>query len=103
MSSFQNSESIKQAMYEELQNILSPDTNVRTSAEERLSQLKFTEGKRIEIKCRDSVIDSGCVCLVRIWRLPVRVHHEPEFRVEPASIGCCDAEEVRGIVLVLQR
>lgn len=44
MSSFQNSESIKQAMYEELRNILSPDTNVRKSAEERLSQLKFTEG-----------------------------------------------------------
>lgn len=45
MSSFQNSESIKQVLYEELQNILSHDSNVRTSAEERLSQLKFTEGE----------------------------------------------------------
>lgn len=35
-------------MYEELQNILSPDSNVRKSAEERLSQLKFTEGECFE-------------------------------------------------------
>lgn len=44
MAAFQNSDSIRKAMYEELQNILSPDTYVRTSAEERLAQLKFTEG-----------------------------------------------------------
>lgn len=44
--SLQNS-AVKQAIYEELQNILSSDTNVRTCAEERLSQLKFTEGKTI--------------------------------------------------------
>lgn len=49
MSSFHNSESIKQAIYEELQKILSPDSHVRTSAEERLAQLKFTEGEHIAL------------------------------------------------------
>lgn len=41
---FQSGESIKQALYEELQNILSPNTVVRVSAEGRMKQLEYTEG-----------------------------------------------------------
>ncbi|CAD7093271.1 unnamed protein product [Hermetia illucens] len=41
---FQNADSIKQALLEELQNILSSDTATRTSAEGRMKQLEFTEG-----------------------------------------------------------
>lgn len=43
---FQNSDSIKQALYEELQNILSTsDTAIRQSAEQHIKQLEYTEGK----------------------------------------------------------
>lgn len=41
---FQSGESIKQALYEELQNILSPDKVIRTGAESRMKHLEFTEG-----------------------------------------------------------
>ncbi|XP_058829276.1 importin-9 isoform X2 [Topomyia yanbarensis] len=40
----QNADLIKQAMFEELQKILNPDGEIRRQAEERLAQLKFTEG-----------------------------------------------------------
>ncbi|XP_041783157.1 importin-9 [Anopheles merus] len=39
----QNSDAVKQAMFEELQKILHPDSDQRKSAEARLAQLKFTE------------------------------------------------------------
>uniref|UniRef100_A0A182QSB7 Importin N-terminal domain-containing protein n=1 Tax=Anopheles farauti TaxID=69004 RepID=A0A182QSB7_9DIPT len=39
----QNSDAVKQAMFEELQKILNPDSEQRKSAEDRLAQLKFTE------------------------------------------------------------
>ncbi|XP_053689715.1 importin-9-like isoform X2 [Sabethes cyaneus] len=39
-----NADLIKQAMFEELQKILNPDGETRRQAEERLAQLKFTEG-----------------------------------------------------------
>uniref|UniRef100_A0A182N2B4 Importin N-terminal domain-containing protein n=1 Tax=Anopheles dirus TaxID=7168 RepID=A0A182N2B4_9DIPT len=39
----QNSDAVKQAMFEELQKILNPDSEQRKSAEARLAQLKFTE------------------------------------------------------------
>lgn len=42
---FQSGESIKQALYEELHNILNPDKDIRTGAEAHISQLKFTEGE----------------------------------------------------------
>lgn len=41
---FQSGESIKLALYEELQNILSPNTQIRQAAEERMKQLEITEG-----------------------------------------------------------
>lgn len=41
---FQSGESVKQALFEELQNILSADKNIRTSAEGRIKHLEFTEG-----------------------------------------------------------
>uniref|UniRef100_A0A6B2EI92 Putative importin 9 n=1 Tax=Phlebotomus kandelakii TaxID=1109342 RepID=A0A6B2EI92_9DIPT len=41
---FQNADKIKEAIYEELHNILNPDTSIRSSGEERLAQLKFTDG-----------------------------------------------------------
>lgn len=41
---FQSGESIKQALFEQLQNILSADKDIRTSAEERVKHLEFTEG-----------------------------------------------------------
>ncbi|XP_058460644.1 importin-9 isoform X2 [Malaya genurostris] len=40
----ENADLIKQAMFEELQKILNPDGEIRRQAEERLAQLKFTEG-----------------------------------------------------------
>lgn len=42
---FQSSESVKQALFEELQNILSADKDIRTSAEAKIKHLEFTEGK----------------------------------------------------------
>ncbi|XP_055384402.1 importin-9 [Condylostylus longicornis] len=42
--SFQNADSIKQALYEELQNVLNPDADIRNQAEARVKQLEFTEG-----------------------------------------------------------
>lgn len=42
----QNADLIKQAMFEELQKILNPNGEIRRNAEERLAQLKYTEGKR---------------------------------------------------------
>ncbi|XP_005178289.2 importin-9 [Musca domestica] len=41
---FQNAESVKQALFEELQSLLSSDSAVRQSAEQRMKQLEFTEG-----------------------------------------------------------
>lgn len=41
---FQSGETIKQALYKELQNVLSPDKDIRTSAESRMKHLEFTEG-----------------------------------------------------------
>lgn len=41
-ASFQDTDTIKLALFEELQNILSPNTEVRNKAEERLHQLKVT-------------------------------------------------------------
>lgn len=42
---FQSGDSVKQALYEELQNILSPVKEVRTGAESRMKHLEFTEGE----------------------------------------------------------
>lgn len=42
----QNADLIKQAIFEELQKILNPDGEIRRQAEERLAQLKYTEGRR---------------------------------------------------------
>lgn len=39
-----NSSNVKQALFEELQNILSPNKETRISAEGRMQQLEFTEG-----------------------------------------------------------
>lgn len=41
---FQSGESVKQALFEELQNILSADKDIRTNAEGRIKHLEFTEG-----------------------------------------------------------
>lgn len=41
---FQSGESIKQALYEELQNILSPVKEIRVNAEGRIKHLEITEG-----------------------------------------------------------
>lgn len=40
-----NASNVKQALYEELQNILSPNKEIRIAAEGRIQQLEFTEGK----------------------------------------------------------
>lgn len=42
---FQSSDSVKQAIFEELQHILNPDKHIRVSAEGRMKKLEFTEGK----------------------------------------------------------
>lgn len=41
----QSADSVKQAIFEELQKILNPDDEIRRQAEGRLAQLKFTEGE----------------------------------------------------------
>ncbi|XP_036335819.1 importin-9 [Rhagoletis pomonella] len=41
---FQNADSVKQALFEELQNLLSSETNVLQSAEQRIKHLEYTEG-----------------------------------------------------------
>lgn len=42
---FQSADSVKQALYEELQNILSPVKEIRNAAENRMKHLEFTEGE----------------------------------------------------------
>lgn len=42
---FQSSDSIKQALFEELQNILSADKSTRNGGEENVKKLEFTEGE----------------------------------------------------------
>lgn len=54
---FQSGDTVKQALFEELQNILSADKNIRTSAEARIKHLEFTEGKRF---CVTHGIDALC-------------------------------------------
>lgn len=44
---FQSGDSVKQALFEELQNILSPVKEIRTGAENRMKHLEFTEGESI--------------------------------------------------------
>lgn len=46
---FQSGDSIKQALYEELQNILNPNTEVRVAAEGRMKQLEYTEGCTLSV------------------------------------------------------
>lgn len=41
---FQSGDPIKLALYEELMNILNPNTEIRVAAEGRMKQLEFTEG-----------------------------------------------------------
>lgn len=45
---FQSGESVKQALFEELQNLLNADKDIRTNAEGRIKQLEFTEGKSVQ-------------------------------------------------------
>lgn len=45
---FQSGESVKQALFEELQNLLNADKDIRTNAEGRIKQLEFTEGKDVQ-------------------------------------------------------
>lgn len=46
-------DSIKQAIFEELQNILSADKDVRTGAESRMKHLEFTESNENSIEIVD--------------------------------------------------
>lgn len=52
---FQNAESVKQALFEELQNLLSSETTVIQSAEQRMKQLEFTEGNFLYFYCPKSI------------------------------------------------
>lgn len=45
---FQSGESVKQALFEELQNLLNADKDIRTNAEGRIKQLEFTEGESVQ-------------------------------------------------------
>lgn len=45
---FQNADSVKQALFEELQNLLSSDTSVLQSAEQKIKHLEYTEGMYME-------------------------------------------------------
>lgn len=71
---FQSGESIKQALFEELQNILSPIKDVRMGAESRMKHLEFTEGKcdSIQSKLQQMVIMKfirlfGLQVMASIW------------------------------------
>lgn len=45
---FQSADTVKQALFEELQNLLHENKEIRTNAEARCKQLEFTEGKLIQ-------------------------------------------------------
>lgn len=63
----QNADLIKQAMFEELQKILNPDGEIRRQAEERLAQLKYTEGKW---DCPEHGRNSAVILIgYRVWHL----------------------------------
>lgn len=55
---FQSGDTVKQALFEELQNILSADKDIRTNAEARIKHLEFTEGNRF---CVTHAIGAFCL------------------------------------------
>lgn len=76
---FQSGDSVKQALFEELQNLLNADKGIRTNAEGRIKQLEFTEGTTIitstsslmKIKSSASIefIHSCFKYTFRLWRI----------------------------------
>uniref|UniRef100_A0A336MGN8 CSON015154 protein n=1 Tax=Culicoides sonorensis TaxID=179676 RepID=A0A336MGN8_CULSO len=54
---FQDTDAIKLALFDELQKILSPDHNIRTKAEERLNQMKVTDGYGVYLA--EMILDTG--------------------------------------------
>lgn len=57
---FQSGEAVKQALFEQLQNLLNADKDIRTNAEGRIKQLEFTEGKNVK---KRRMIMSFFICL----------------------------------------
>lgn len=98
---FQNADKIKEAIYEELQNILSPLTSTRNSAEERLAQLKFTDGNfwlGLQL-----FLEFQIYSLFRIWSLLGGNCYESILRPVSPAIGFGDAEAICGSPLVSRR
>lgn len=93
---FQSGESVKQALFEELQNLLNADKDIRTNAEGRIKQLEFTEGTWNSdwihhLFCLNgtefsyiffftclfiSSIDELMYASYRLWRFSGRIHNE---------------------------
>lgn len=59
---FQSSESVKQALFEELQNLLSANKDTRTNAEGRIKHLEFTEGMHSLVKNSGSFLLECSIC-----------------------------------------
>lgn len=103
---FQSGESVKQALFEELQNLLNADKDIRTNAEGRIKQLEFTEGKKRLKQFRRRSQHENCSSnrllsiifpltrMFRLWRLSCRIHNESIVRFVTSSAGQCDVEKV---------
>lgn len=71
-------DSVKQAIIEELQNLLSSDTTVLQQAEKRNKQLQYTEGMHANWRANKGVVYPMLTALnFRVWSLLVRDNNEP--------------------------
>lgn len=97
---FQSGESIKQALFEELQNILSPIKEIRTQAESRMKHLEFTEGmcngvlRSVHHGIMTLDLTNILLCFCRLWRLFSRIYNESIVRFGIAPIVLCDANQI---------
>lgn len=70
-------DSVKQAIIEELQNLLSSDTTVLQQAEKRNKQLQYTEGMHANWRANEGVVYLMLIVLnFRVWSLFVRDNNE---------------------------
>lgn len=63
---FQSGESVKQALFEELQNLLSTDRDIRTNSENRIKQLEFTEGMSRQKFINRNLVDFIQIQIIRV-------------------------------------
>lgn len=90
---FQSGESIKQALFEELQNILNPNTEVRVAAEGRMKQLEYTEGCGSQTQLLSAVFIGSSI--FRLWCLSIRNDNESIVRLGITAIIVSDVDTLR--------